>query len=402
MAKITQSRQRTLSAEQDPVWSEGRWVVTVRSKVERALWVQKGAWWPGSWRRKRKRRSVRKKVHQDIECQAFWRALSVTKVPYNSEGRQVWMGWEYGKWQRGRSVSEWHQTFIRVLKRASRPDGALHSEMHVATKGRCKFIVGAYRGLRVHISGLWVHLHPQRDIKLHPWLGLFLCTPIGNIRFVVGHILVWLPPPRSRVFVGRRRFVSVRGPVFGKRRWRLGAVWWPRSTRASCDNGHCQTAAPPHRAPPVWKSDTPDDHFPTGRNRIIQSAIVNFIIFVVNAWCGVDECYLFACMKLSICVTPIRHSERRSETSDYVHECLIQTEDERRRREAGVKQSMEIWLRSCMYICMYVCMYVYMWVCMVFGIISRTKACSATNEVLKCRSLRNGHCLGTISSGCDF
>ena len=32
------------------------------------------------------------------------------------------MGWEYGKWQRGRSVSEWHQTFIRVLKRASRPD----------------------------------------------------------------------------------------------------------------------------------------------------------------------------------------------------------------------------------------------------------------------------------------
>ena len=54
--------------------------------------------------------------------------------------------------------------------------------------------------------------------------------------------------------------------------------------------------------------------------------------------------------------------------------CLIQTEAERRRREAGVKQSMEIRLRSCM------------WVCMVFGIISRTKACSATNEVSKCRS----------------
>ena len=47
-----------------------------------------------------------KKVHQDIECQTFWRALSVTKDYYNSEGRQVWMGWEYGKWQRGRSVSD--------------------------------------------------------------------------------------------------------------------------------------------------------------------------------------------------------------------------------------------------------------------------------------------------------
>ena len=65
---------------------------------------------------------------------------------------------------------------------------------------------------------------------------------------------------------------------------------------------------------------------------------------------------------------------------------VIQTEAERRRREARVKQSMEIRLRSCMYVYMYVCMYVYMWVCMVFGILSRTKACSATNEVLKCRS----------------
>ena len=35
---------------------------------------------------------------------------------------------------------------------------------------------------------------------------------------------------------------------------------------------------------------------------------------------------------------------------------------------------MEIRLRSCMY------------VCMVFGIISRTKACSATNDVSECRS----------------
>ena len=53
---------------------------------------------------------------------------------------------------------------------------------------------------------------------------------------------------------------------------------------------------------------------------------------------------------------------------------IIQTEAERRRREAGVNQSMEIRLWSCMY------------VCMVFGIISRTKARSATNGVPKCRS----------------
>ena len=58
---------------------------------------------------------------------------------------------------------------------------------------------------------------------------------------------------------------------------------------------------------------------------------------------------------------------------------IIQTEAERRRREAGVKQSMELRLRSCMY---YVCGYV----CMVFGIISRTRARSATNGVPKCRS----------------
>ena len=57
---------------------------------------------------------------------------------------------------------------------------------------------------------------------------------------------------------------------------------------------------------------------------------------------------------------------------------LIQTEAERRRREAGVKQSMEIRLGSCMW--------VGGWVCMVFGIISRTKARSAINEIPNCRS----------------
>ena len=33
-------------------------------------------------------------------------------------------------------------------------------------------------------------------------------------------------------------------------------------------------------------------------------------------------------------------------------EGMVQTEVERRRREAGVKQSMEIRLGSCMYVCM--------------------------------------------------
>ena len=32
---------------------------------------------------------------------------------------------------------------------------------------------------------------------------------------------------------------------------------------------------------------------------------------------------------------------------------FFQTEAERRRREAGVKQSMEIRVRSCMWVCMY-------------------------------------------------
>ena len=36
---------------------------------------------------------------------------------------------------------------------------------------------------------------------------------------------------------------------------------------------------------------------------------------------------------------------------------MIQTEAERRRREAGVKQSMEIRVRSCRYVCGYVGMY---------------------------------------------
>ena len=39
------------------------------------------------------------------------------------------------------------------------------------------------------------------------------------------------------------------------------------------------------------------------------------------------------------------------------YKVIIQTEAERRRREAVVKQSMEIRVRSCMYVCGYVGMY---------------------------------------------
>ena len=100
---------------------------------------------PGSWKAQAEKKICsEKKVHQDIECQAFLRALSVTKGPYNSEGRQVWMGWEYGKWQRGRSVSEWHQTFIRVPKRASRPDGRCTVKCMLLQKGA--------------VNLLWVHI----------------------------------------------------------------------------------------------------------------------------------------------------------------------------------------------------------------------------------------------------
>ena len=49
------------------------------------------------------------------------------------------MGWEYGKWQGGRSVSEWHQTFIRVLKRASRPDGRCTVKCMLLQKGAVNY-----------------------------------------------------------------------------------------------------------------------------------------------------------------------------------------------------------------------------------------------------------------------
>ena len=166
MAKITESSENNecwagprmirgaLSSYREVKSREGALSSEGRRLCSGSLRGEKGAWWPEGrrvvGRHKRKRRSVRKKVHQDIECQAFWRALSVTKGPYNSEGRQVWMGWEYGKWQRGRSVSEWHQTFIRVLKRASRPDGRCTVKCMLLQKGAVNYcgcisrIEGAY------------------------------------------------------------------------------------------------------------------------------------------------------------------------------------------------------------------------------------------------------------------
>ena len=78
------------------------------------------------------------------------------------------------------------------------------------------------------------------------------------------------------------------------------------------------------------------------------------------------------------------------------HPLLIQTEAERRRREAGVKQSMEIRVRSCMYACMYVCMYVW------YLEFYREPRHVAQQTRYQNVGLRNGHCLGTISSECDF
>ena len=71
---------------------------------------------------------------------------------------------------------------------------------------------------------------------------------------------------------------------------------------------------------------------------------------------------------------------------------LVQTEAERRRREAGVKQSMEIRVRSCMYVGMYV------W----YLELSREPRHVAQQTRYQNVDLGNGHCLGTISSGCDF
>ena len=75
---------------------------------------------------------------------------------------------------------------------------------------------------------------------------------------------------------------------------------------------------------------------------------------------------------------------------------VLQTEAERRRREAGVKQSMEIRLGSCMYAHGWVRGYVW------YLELSREPRHVAQQTRYQNVGLRNGHCLGTVSSGCDF
>ena len=75
---------------------------------------------------------------------------------------------------------------------------------------------------------------------------------------------------------------------------------------------------------------------------------------------------------------------------------IVQTEAERRRREAGVEQSMEIRVRSCMYVGGWVGGYVW------YLEFSRKPRHVAQQTRYQHVDLGNGHCLGTISSGCDF
>ena len=49
----------------------------------------------------------------------------------------------------------------------------------------------------------------------------------------------------------------------------------------------------------------------------------------------------------------------KSQVDAFENGVFIQTEAERRRREAGVIQWIENGLRSCLYICMNVCLYVF-------------------------------------------
>ena len=70
---------------------------------------------------------------------------------------------------------------------------------------------------------------------------------------------------------------------------------------------------------------------------------------------------------------------------------IIQTEAERRRREAGVQQSIENWLGSCMYICFYVCM--------AFANIWRFKA-QSKSIVVPYDPTGIVHCLGMKLLGC--
>ena len=77
------------------------------------------------------------------------------------------MGWEYGKWQRGRSVSQWHKTFIRVPKRASRPDGRCTVKCVLLQKGAVN-----YCGCISRIEGAYIRIvgasAPTKRYKITP------------------------------------------------------------------------------------------------------------------------------------------------------------------------------------------------------------------------------------------
>ena len=97
----------------------------------------------GSWKgQAEKKICSEKKVYQDIECQAFWGALSVTSLQFRRAPGMDGMG----VWQVAtrplcvRMASNLYQG----VKEDQSPRRAVHNEMHVATKGRWKL--------------LWVHI----------------------------------------------------------------------------------------------------------------------------------------------------------------------------------------------------------------------------------------------------
>ena len=72
--------------------------------------------------------------------------------------------------------------------------------------------------------------------------------------------------------------------------------------------------------------------------------------------------YIFSTFFIQVLIAQKQQMHRSSvfvkrSPSVYEAQAIIQMEAERRRREAGVKQSMEIRLGSCMYVCMWVGMY---------------------------------------------
>ena len=73
---------------------------------------------------------------------------------------------------------------------------------------------------------------------------------------------------------------------------------------------------------------------------------------------GWYNCHVTISCDVDLTSQPISERSRKVVFRDFrIENKMFQTEAERRRREARVKQSMEIRVRSCMYVCMFVCMY---------------------------------------------